>query len=466
MVRRMVRHLAKCCSVSALLLAGALAAAPAASQAQDLRLEAELEPAQVLVQAQAVYRLRFYQAVDVRELKINGPSAQLAEVRAIGGERVYEAMRDGRRYRVHERSYAVFPFGSGALVLTGASATGRIAATPATQSADGRQAVRLEAAAQTLTVNPVPAAAGTAAWLPARTLSLTESWSAPATELRPGQALWRSIRIEAAGMDAAQIPPLRLLSPLSMAVPGMLVDAEPPRLENRMAGDLNVGVRVQTLRMVALRAGAVRVPELQLRWWNLNTDTAASATLPARSWQVQAADSAPASVLSTPAVSAAAPDHGQAQAQPTPASTSKPWLALLAAAALLCAGLALACAWRPRVRAAWRLQRACRNANAAAVRDGLLQWAASVWPQAPPMTLQALAERSPDPAARQALTLIERSLYGPAPGRCDAAALGDAVRAVKRASRHRLSWRRHASPQRTLAGRNCPCTASSLFPSN
>jgi hypothetical protein len=453
----MLRHMARRCSVSALLLAGALAAAPAASQGQDLRLEAELEPAQVVLQAQAVYRLRFYQAVDVRELKINGPSAQLAEVRAIGSERVYEALRDGRRYRVHERSYAVFPFGSGALVLTGASATGRIAATPATQSADGRQAVRLEAAAQTLTVNPAPAAAGTAAWLPARSLSLSETWSAPATELRPGQALWRSIRIEAAGMDAAQIPPLSLLSPLSMAVPGMLIDAEPPRLENRVAGALNIGVRTQTLRMVALRAGVVEVPELQLRWWNLNTNTAANATLPARSWQVVMADGAPASLSPMPPATAtagakavaAAPD--QAQAQASPAFRSKPWLALLAAAALLCAGLALAGVSRPRMRAAWRLRRACRCANAASVRDGLLQWAAGVWPQAPPLTLQALAERSPDPAAHQALTMIERSLYGPAPGRCDAAALGDAVRAVKRASRHRRSWR-PASPQRTSAG--------------
>jgi hypothetical protein len=447
MVRRTLRHLARRCSVSALLLAGALAAAPAASQGQDLRLEAELEPAQVLVQAQAVYRLRFYQAVDVRELKINGPSAQLAEVRAMGSERVYEAQREGRRYRVHERSYAVFPFGSGALVLTGASATGRIAAAPATQSADGRQAVRLEAAAQTLTVKPVPAAAGTAAWLPARSLSLSETWSAPATELRPGQALWRSIRIEAAGMDAAQIPPL------SLAVPGMLIDAEPPRLENRVAGALNIGVRTQTLRMVALRAGVVEAPELQLRWWNLNTDTAANATLPVRSWQVMAADGVPVRPLTAPPTTAAAvaPDQAQAEPQASHASTSTPWLLLLAAAAPLCAVLVLAYASRPRVRAAWRLRHACRSANAAGVRDSLLQWAAGVWPQAPPLTLQALAERSPDPAAHQALTMIERSLYGPAPGRCDAAALGDAVRAVKRASRHRRSWR-PASPQRTSAG--------------
>lgn len=408
--------------VSAFLLAGAMAAAPVASQAQDLLLEAELEPARVFVQAQAIYRLRFYQAVDVRELKIIGPSARLAEVRAIGSGRVYEALRDGRRYRVHERSYAVSPFGSGALELTGAGATGRVAA-GANRSADGRQPVRLEVAAQTLTVSPVPAAAGTAAWLPATSLSLSESWSAPATALRPGQVLWRSIRIEAAGIDAAQIPPL---SPLSLAVPGMLVDAKPPRLENRGAGALNIGVREQTLRMVALRAGEVQLPELQLHWWNLEANTLATATLSSRALHIESADadSTLANVLPlivAPVTTPPAPKRSQF---------------LFAAGFTLFFVVALnAYVWRRGVCAAWRLQRACRLRNAGAVRDGMLEWAAVIWPKRPPLTLQALAERLSDPATRRALSIIERNLYGPNSGSCSAATLDAVVRDVKRGSR-------------------------------
>ena len=430
----------KRCAGWGLMLAGALAAAAALAapqavgQSQDLLLEAELEPAQVYVQAQAIYRLRFYQAVDVHELKINGPSARLADVRAIGNGRVYETVRDGRRYRVHERSYAVFAFSSGALELSGAHVLGRAPAV-ATTSADGRRPLRLEAPAQTLTVNPVPAAAGTAAWLPARSLSLSESWSAPATELRTGQVLQRSIRIEATGIDAAQIPPL------NVAVPGMQVDAEAPRLENRIIGALNLGVREQTVRMVALQAGDIQVPELPLRWWNLNNDAAASATLPARSLHVVAADEAPAAIMPTAPASASvsAPVRAQSatatQLQSTRPWASKPWLALLAVAALLCAGLALTYARRPVVRAAWRLQRACRGGNAAAVRNALLHWAATIWPQAPPLTLEALARQWADPSARQALATIDRCLYGPHPSRCDGAALAAAVRAIKRSAR-------------------------------
>lgn len=406
-----------------LLLAGALGASVtlAAGQSQDLRLEAAIEPAVVYLQAQAVYRLRFYQAVDVRNLKIDGPSTRLADLRQIGTERVYEALRDGRRYRVHERRYAVFPFSSGALELAGAHAIGRVAAMPAVaeKSSDGRREARLEAAPQTLTVRPVPASAGAIAWLPAHWLTLTESWSPPADETRPGQAQRRNIRIEAAGVDAGQI------APVEVSAPGMMVDAEPPRLENRMVGELNIGMREQTFRMVALHAGEVLVPELKLGWWNVNTDALASAVLPSRTLHVAAAatDTAPSGIVAQ----AAAP----ITIRPAPT-----WLQLLLAAGItLAAGVAFAYARRLKVRATWRLRRACHLGDVGVVRDSLLQWAALIWPQDPPLSLGALAERLPDPAARRAFGIIERSLYGPDSDSCGKATLIKAVGVIKHGRR-------------------------------
>lgn len=416
---------------SVLAASAAWAAQPVVTTHPDLWLEAELEPAQVYVQAQAIYRLRFYQAVDVRDLQINAPSARLADVRPIGSERVHEVLRDGRRLRVRERSYAVFPFSSGPLELNGAHVLGRTSAAPGagTATADGRQALRLQAPAQTLTVRPAPAWVGDA-WLPARTLSLSENWSTSATPAQPGQALRRSIRIEALGVDAAQIPPLHL------SAPGLWVEAEAPRLENRIQGELNIGVREQRFRLVALNGGNILVPELRLHWWNLATDTPAVATLPARALHVAPTDAAPVRLQPLPA---SLPPSAQATSAPRSASHAAdllpptPWL--LAAAALLAAGPALAYWWRARWRGAWRLRRACRCADAGAVRDGLLRWAAGLWPQAPPLSLEALTQRLSDPAARQALAALERCLYGPKPAPGDATALAATVRAVKGARR-------------------------------
>jgi hypothetical protein len=416
----MMRRLGSSLLLTAVMTAAAL---PAAAQSPDVWLEAEFEPTQVYVQAQAVYRLRWYQAVDVRDFKLNGPSARLADLRLLGPDRVYETEHDGRRYRVHERSYAVFPFSSGVLELAGAHALGRVAAVAA-KSADGRQPLRIDAPARTLTVHPAPAAADNHPWLPAHSLSLSESWTPATAELRQGQVQRRTIRIEATGVDASQIPPLQI------AAAGILVEADQPRLENRLSGELNIGVREQTFKLVALRAGELQLPELQLHWWKLGANALANTTLPARRLHITAAG--------TPPSAATPPIPPAAAAQPL----LPQWLMLLAVAALLTVlitGLGLAYIRYPGMRAARALQRACHQGSAAAVRNALLQWGAVIWPQTPPLTLAALALRLPDPAAHHALASIERSLYGPPSDPAAATALETAVRAVKRGSR---KWRR------------------------
>ena len=419
-------------------LAGSAAAALASEPNQDVWLEAELQPASLYVQAQAVYHLRFFQAIDVSELQIDGPSARLAQVRQMGEERVSEARRQGQRYRVRERRYAIFPFASGDLALTGAQVRGRVASVAAT-SDDGRAPLQLLAPTLTLQVRPMPAAAGSGPWLPARQLTLSETWSATGAPWQPGQVLLRTVRVEAVGIDAVQIPPL------PVAAPGLLVQAQAPHLENRWDGEHNVGVREQTFALVALRAGTLALPALTLPWWSLTTDAAASARLPPRHWNVLPAHTAPVADRPAAAPASASRPAPAAAASPPILVASKTWL-WLALGALFSATLITVGATRPRVRAAWRLHRAGRSADAGALRDALLQWAATRWPSSPPQTLETLAQRLNDPAASRALAALDRCLYGAGPARCDAAARRATVRAVKAGVAPRGTLARRARP--------------------
>lgn len=361
-----------------------------AQAASDLLLEAELEPAQVHVLSQAVYRLRFLHAVDVSEVELVGPSAQTADFREIGS-RVSEAVRDGRRYRLHERSYAVFPFASGALPLSGSRVSGRV---PSTTS--GRQAMRMEAPLRTLMVLP----GIDADWLPAKSVTLNETW-APAF----GTAQRRTLRIEAAGIEAAHLPDVQI------EAPGMTVQAEPPHFRNRFSGDTNIGSREQSFLLVP--AGSVTVPELQLRWWNVDAGKFVIARLPAR-------------VL---------------QAQPENTAARDDALTPLALGAL---ALGLLCLLCYRRRGRWQLRRSCRRIDLPGIRDGLLTWSAGMWPQAPPRTLAVLAERMDDPALRVALTELERALYGPPGKEWKAATLLALVRAVQGDARRSVRRPRRA----------------------
>lgn len=387
----------------ALLLLVSVAPVHAASS-QDLLLEAELIPAQVYVQAQGVYRLRFYQGVDVRDIRFAAPSARLVEIRPIGTGRVFESQRAGRRYRVHERSYAVIPFASGPLQLAGAQVSG---------SLPGQRAMRMQAPAQTLSVLPAPVAAGDTPWLPARVLTLSEQWSAPADAMRQGVTVRRSVRVEAVGVDAAQLPELPL------AVSGMMVHAEPAHLENRYAGNFNVGIREQAFSLVPLVAGSIAVPELRLVWWNVETGAPDAAVLPARALHVATAPHALQSAAGWTILAAM---------QKSSASWRPYGVAILIALLML---LLL----QGRLRSWWRLLQVSRAGDVGATRDALLAWASCYWPETPPMTLAALAVRLQDQEARRALADMERALYGRDPGQGCAAWLPAAVHRVRRSIR-------------------------------
>lgn len=383
----------RCCAALLLLLAAALQA-----RAQDLLLEAELAPAEVYVQAQAVYRLRFLHAVDVRDVQLDAPGVRLADLRPIGDARVYEARRGDKRYRVHERSYAVFPFSSGKLELDGAHASGH--------SASG-QPLRLEAPRRVLTVLPADIGADGAPWLPAASLTLSEEWKTQDNGVHR-----RTIRIEASGVEAAALP-----EP-AVEVDGMNVLAGIPVLQNRFAGEHNVALREQTFVLMPTRGGLARVPELQLRWWHTGTRSAARASLPARTLYLGdpgAADSPRAEIV--------------------PVALGHLW-AVGAAAVLL---LALALLRTRRMRYALRLRQACKAGDLQAVRDGLLALAAHAYAD-PPRTLGALADRLPDAAAAERVRALERSLYGPAATPWTPAALaavvGDARRAMRGNKKH------------------------------
>ena len=317
--------------VMALIGALLLAFAMPALAAPDLLAEAEFDAPQVHVQAQAVYRLRFLHAVDVRNVQIVGPSARLANLHMIGKDRVYEAQRGHKRYRVHERRYAAFPFASGTLALSGAYVTGRIpASTPA-----GWQAVRLEMPQRVLTVLPADRRADGQLWLPARALTLSEQWVAS-----DDGSQRRTIRIQATGLDTAQLPQL------DMAVPGMEVIAGTPRLDSHFMGERMVATREQTFVMVPARAGLVHVPALQLRWWNVASGTAVLATLPGRTLSAGKAQAASAVPANQPATAPVAVE-------------ATPPIMLAVPCLLVLLTLLFVLQRRTALRRAWRLRRAC-----------------------------------------------------------------------------------------------------------
>lgn len=374
-------------------------AADTGASREGLGVEAELEPGTLHVQAQARYTLRLFQAVSVSELAFHGPESSLAEIRPLG-DKIHEITRNGRRYRVTEKHYAVIPFSSGTLKLTGGHVTLRTG-----EASSSRH--RLDAPALTLEVRPVPAGHRPDAWLPARAVMLTESWQPHVAELRPGQPLRRTIRVEAKGAAADRIPPV------TPEADGFTVHPEPPRLEEREEDGWVTGIREQTWRLVPRRAGELTLAPVQMPWWDVVAGQAREDTLPARTVTVAASPESRTIVPETPTTPATEGTTDQADASATPAggaNAAHPAAILLAAMALIAAST-VAMRLRRATATLRMVRRACRANDPDATRIALLQWSREIG--APrPACLLTLADHIGGAATARELAALDRHLYG------------------------------------------------------
>jgi len=123
-------------------------------------IETELEPREgpYYVHAQLSLKVRIFYQQNLTEAAINPPAPQQASVRLLD-EVPYQADKDGTRYRVLERRYAIFPERSGDLTIPPMQLTGRLIERPSERlwqpSVRGRR-VRIESDPLTLTVKPKP----------------------------------------------------------------------------------------------------------------------------------------------------------------------------------------------------------------------------------------------------------------------------------------------------------------------
>lgn len=396
----------------------------------EVLVEAEIVPTEVRVREQAVLTVRVLADRPLPAAALRDPQPQGARALPLGEDR-YPLSRDDRSYQVYERRYAVF-----------ADEQGMVQIGPIEVANPGYQGLaQASSRVINLRVRTIPAAIPRADWLPARSLTLTET-GPDVVRVRPGQTVERVITLTAEGVPAADLPRVVINAPFQLQQ-----QPTTPQLWDRRERDGIVGTRVDRIRLSAREPGVYRLPEIRLPWWSTVAGRAQTAALPAREIEVLAfatgderADwsggSAPAPAERTPEVPAGPEATGPSDAG---ASGVNPWfwVSLLLAAALL---LVLGARWRgrplpsapvgtepsaaaaqPEARLADPIEAAIgevRHAygasSAQAAREALLAWARLVMADAPPSNLARLAQRCPEPL-RTEILMLEETFFSPRP---------------------------------------------------
>lgn len=401
----------------------------------DISIELNADADSVHVQQQLLVTVRLLHAVNLasgatlEELEIPG-----AVVRKLD-EGSHEEINGGRRFGVFERRYAVFPQKSGDLALPPLRFSGSSGGDSWFDRFDtgGRQ-YRLQSDARSIRV--LPPEQGATPWIPARNLSIVETWDRDPDALRAGESATRSITLTADGLTGAQIPPIA-----EPDVPGLRFYADKPDVSDAASAAGLTGTRVQRVAVIPQRAGELQLPALRVRWWDTVHGRFDEAVVPARTLRVSPGAGGSATAPAPAPQAAQAIGQGAENAVSPVAPTTEapasevtapplPWIVSTLASLLLAAFFAVQ--WL-RLRSSTRntapsaptdagdasestafaaLERACRAGDAALAATALLRWSRAAFPASAPTSAADLGRITGDTRVAAAVDAMMASRYG------------------------------------------------------
>ena len=395
-----------------------------ASENKETFIEVEATPSSGYVQSQILYRIRFFRAVNVNGANMSEPEISGGEVvmEQLGDDSSYETHRNGRRYIVIERHYALFPQQSGTLTIEPIRMDVQIPVVargvfdPFGQNSTTR---RLKSKSITLDVKPIPVNGQSDIWLPASDLRLTENWSQQPKTFRVGEPITRTLTIKADGLTAAQLPSLSMGDSNNYKT-----YPDQPRLNDKRGSRGISGTRQEKIAIIPTQAGQLKLPEIKINWWNVNQGRMETATLPARTLEVAPGTTntlttqEPATVTITP--------------EQTPIATTKNprWLEK---GLIIFFGLGwfiTALAWyisrrndstrqhdkqntNSRLQTSTTLSKvksACLTSDAQQAKVELINWARHYWPDKPPANLGEIGKRLGNDVSIQ-IEQLNQALY-------------------------------------------------------
>lgn len=258
---------------------------------------------QVVLTLQVFYRVNLYDDSRLTPLNIDG-----AIVQQLGDTRKYETIIDGKRYGVFELKYAIHPQKTGLLTIPEQVFNGTMAdrSDPfgSMFSMPSGRPVVARSAEITLNVQPQPVSYTGRAWLPAASLVINEAWSREPDQIQVGDAITRTITVEADGLSSAQLPviPKPRLSDAN-------VYPDQSKTEDIPTGAGIIGKRTDAMAIIPTQPGKMALPALRYSWFDVDSNQEKVAELPARTITVLPAANAATPAL--PAVSAVAAPEPQ-----------------------------------------------------------------------------------------------------------------------------------------------------------
>lgn len=392
------------------------------SSPRDSFIELSADKDNIYVQEQLILTVKLFFKGNMVRGELSKPSHPNAVIESLGKQTEYTRYRDGTRYRVVERRYAIFPQQPGELSLPPIRFEGQI------RDASRRlKFLRDSKQLFTIPVNEIPDEFTGRTWLPATDLTLSESGLPNNPTIDAGQNLSRTLSLVAEGLPAEALPPFS-----HDTSEGLRAYPDSPERKTVPTEQGLTAKLAQTTALVPVKGGALTLPEIRVPWWDTRSDSQKIAVIPARKLEVQAA----AGEENTASSQTESTDSGTTQPLPQPgsgeapavAASSEPWIWKAAAIFLLAGWIVTGFIWW------WHLKRVkaspdaitkatdsseqalfkvlCESARAGALEtpDHLVRWVQHCYPERSVVSLKDVFRLlDNDVAEREIRQLQERA---------------------------------------------------------
>lgn len=246
--------------------------------ARDSFIELSADKAEVYVQEQLLLTVRLFFRGNLIRGELSEPEHPNVIIEPLGRQQEFSRYRNGIRYRVVERKYALFPQRPGTLSLPPIRFEGQ-----ARDNAGNLRFLRDSEALFDVPVKEVPAQFTGDTWLPATALELEASGLPPTMAVTTGENLTREIRLTAAGLPSEALPPLPDAVP-----PGLRSYPEAPERKTETTPTGLTSSLSQSIALVPVEAGTMTLPEIRIPWWDTEADRQRVAVIPERTLTVAA----------------------------------------------------------------------------------------------------------------------------------------------------------------------------------
>ncbi|HPY41828.1 MAG TPA: BatD family protein, partial [Thiolinea sp.] len=282
----------------------------AANAPADILVELTAEPPNPYVQQLVIVTQRLLHSVPLLPTRASMSHPELEKgkglIQQLGNTKNGITTRNGVRYQMIERRYAVFPQISGELTIGRTVFQGALDDRRSRQldpfGIGGKQ-VRRFSAPLVLNVQVHPATNAT--WLPANSLSLNAHWEPVNKTLKAGEPVTLTVAIIADGLMAEQLPALDIKPPM-----GIKGYANQPEFRNDLGGNSVIGMREEKWVLMGTADGDYVLPEIKVEWWDLKAKKMQTAKIDATALKVVGVGQTknPSTEAPTPPTNAVAPE--------------------------------------------------------------------------------------------------------------------------------------------------------------